>query len=44
VTGYDAEDVRRDRISSDIRRVAERVNSYHGGGLFKRKKNFFWNF
>jgi phospholipid:diacylglycerol acyltransferase len=44
VTGYDADDVRHDRISSDIRRVAERVNSYHGGGLFKRRKRFLWNF
>jgi len=44
VTGYDDESVREDRIVSDIREIANRVNSYHGGGIFKKRKNPLWPF
>jgi phospholipid:diacylglycerol acyltransferase len=44
VTGYDDESVQEDRIVSDIREIANRVNSYHGGGIFKKRKNPLWPF
>jgi phospholipid:diacylglycerol acyltransferase len=44
VTGYDDESVQEDRIASDIREIANRVNSYHGGGIFKKRKNPLWPF
>lgn len=44
VTGYDDERVQEDRIVSDIREIAHRVNSYHGGGIYKKRKNPLWPF
>jgi phospholipid:diacylglycerol acyltransferase len=44
VTGYEIETVQENRIVSNIREIAARVNSYHGGGIYKRRSNFFWNF
>jgi len=39
VTDFNSEEVRQDSISSEIREIAEKINSR--GGLFKRKEHFW---
>jgi phospholipid:diacylglycerol acyltransferase len=44
VTGFEVETVQENRIVSNIREIAARVNGYHGGGIHKKRTNRIWNF